>query len=282
MMNRIHPMLREIITGTTAAALVGGLLTLSGCSDPEPPPPPPAPKQKRVEKPKPKAPDVLKAELGIDARIHMPLETAHSDESVRVAGFLLAQAMLEGDVEMALRLTGTDQGMRGMLENSGFISNAETVERLDLEFGRVLGEDAMLVLWEFPEHLDVQMWSIAGPVPTAETAFFWESYESDTIEQGTADVTAADAWSWSDGSQVAFFATPGLVGMIDFIGEEPFRDWTEIIEGWQEIAKQSDEVIKFIDADAIDDSESNQPSGSGFGGRPRGGGGGSRPGITPR
>ncbi len=282
MMNRIPRMRPEAVCLTTVAAVFAGVLGLTGCSDPPPPPPPPPPPKKEVQKPKARPVEEIKQSLGVDARIHMDESLAHSEEAVRVAGFLLAQAMLDRDLELASRLSGTDQGLQAMFDNPGFIEQIDTVERIDLEFGRVLGEDAMLVLWEFPESLDVQMWAVAGPVPPGEQAFFWQAYESDMIEAGSADVSADSAWSFDDGTQVAFFATPAMVGMIDLLGEESFRDWTRIIEGWQEIAGQPDLEVKNIDAGADADQDADQPSGSGFGGgRPSGGGGPRGPGITP-
>ncbi|MCH2137623.1 MAG: hypothetical protein MK074_01040 [Phycisphaerales bacterium] len=279
MMNQIQHMRRKSTATSLMATALGGAFLLGGCSDPEPPPPPPKPKPVADTRPKAKSPEELKQQLGIDARIHMDELTAPNEESIRAAGLLLANAMLKLDGSLAAQLSGTDEAMAAMLANPGFIEAVSQVDRIDLEFGRVLGDDAMLVIWEFSEHLEAQMWSVAGPVSAGEAPSFWPGYVSDVLPNSSVDVTAESAWSWTDGAQVAFIATPGMPDMISQLGEEPFQDWTAMVEAWEETAKMVDQDVAIIDAYADEaGDEDERPSGSGFG-RPSGGsiGGGVRP-----
>jgi hypothetical protein len=262
------------MAGLTASLLLGS------CSEPPPPPPKPKPKQVKVEKPKSRSPQELMQALGIDPRIHLDEAMGHDDESVMAASLLLANAMLNGDDELALTLTASDQGMQGMLDNPLFVERMDEVDRIDLEFGRIQGDDGVLMIWEFPEALSVQMWAIAGPVPKAEQAFFWTSFSNDSYTPNDIDTTAETAWTWDDGMQVAFLATPSLPGMIDLLGEDPFHDWTRIVESWDREAKKPDLILKIIDAGADDaPDEADESTGrSGFRGGGGGPGGGPRPG----
>ena len=264
-----------LLTGLAASVLLGG------CSEPPPPPPKPKPKPVKVEKPKARSQQELKQALGIDSRIYIDEAQSHDDESVLAASLLLANAMLTGDRELALTLTATDQGMQGMLDNPQFAARMDDVDRIDLEFGRIQGDDGVMMIWEFPETLSVQMWAIAGPVPTAEQAFFWSSLSNDNYSTTDIDTTGETAWTWEDGKQVAFLPTPSMPAMIDQLGEDPFRDWTMIVESWDKEARKPDLIMTIIDSGADDaPDEADESTGrSGFGGGGGGGpGGGPRPG----
>ena len=269
---RMFPDARALSLLLAAPMLLVGVTFSTGCSEEPPPPPPPPPPVVKKEKPKSRPASDLIAELNIDERIHMDEALAHRNEAVRAAGLLFVQAMLQDDRALAKQLSGTDASVEGMLANPIFADVRAQVEHIDLEFGRVFGEDAMLVIWEFPEHLSVQMWAIAGPVPSGEATFFWPSYSNEFTKAGEADVSTSDNWSWSDGSQVALFAAPGLPNMIDNLGEKPFEDWSNMVASWHETALQPDLVLKVLDTQGQNNNDGDAATGGGR--RPQGFGGG--------
>lgn len=285
MMNLTRPMspeARALSLTLSGGVLLTGVTLLGGCSE-EPPPPPPPPPPVKVEKPKSKTAQSLKAELGVDERIHMDEALAHRDESIRAAALLFAHALLTDDRDLARRLSGTDDSVEGMLGNPPFSDARHEVERVDLEFGRIFGGDAMLAIWEFPDRLDAQMWAIAGPVPPAEASFFWPGFSNEFTKAGEADVSSTDSWAYTDGAQVAFFAAPGMPNMIDRIGEEPFRDWSDMVASWHEVAKEPDLKIVVIDWSNLEFGDDGSGSGPRAPSAPGvGPGPGSSPGVRPR
>ena len=284
MMNPIRPMSpdrRWTPPLLAAPLLLAGLTFSAGCGEEAPPPPPPPPPT--VVKPKkPQARPVtdLLVDLDIDDRIHMDEASAHRSEAVRAAALLFVNAMLQDDRTLAKQLSGTDSSVEGMLSNPGFADARMQVEHVDIEFGRIFGDDAMLVIWEFPEHLSAQMWAIGGPVSSGEASFFWPAYTNEFTKAGEADVSDTDNWSWVDDTQVAMFAAPGLRNMIDNLGEKPFEDWSNMVSEWHETAQKPDMVIAQLEYTNTplndDDSSTVGP------GRPRGPGGGVSPGLRPR
>ncbi len=276
---RMFPEAKVLSMFLAAPLLLAGVTFTTGCSEDPPPPPPPPPPVVQKEKPKSRPVSEMITELEIDSRIHMDEELAHRYCAIRAAGLLFVQAMLEDDRALAKRLSGTDASVEGMLANPAFADARAAVERVDLEFGRVFGEDAMLVIWEFPEHLSAQMWVIAGPVPSGEAAFYWPGYSNEFTKSGEAEVSTSDNWSWSDGSQVALFAAPGLPNMIDNLGEKPFEDWSNMVASWHETALQPDLVLKVLDINGANNNEGDGPTGGGQ--RPQGFGGGGAPAFGP-